>query len=102
MCFTTLVLPEKLRIVSMNSGPKRHTEIAFIKTHSILSDWSIFIISNLWNVFVFLLLFSYRVPHAFRVLATPGIVGEVHVERRHIDHDMHSIDDDFQQRASDE
>lgn len=47
-------------------------------------------------------MFSYRVPDAFRVLATPGIVGEVHVERRHVDHDMHFIDDDLQQRASDE
>lgn len=57
---------------------------------------------NVLNVFAFLLMFSYRVPDAFRVLATPGIVGEVHVERRHVDHDMHFIDDDLQQRASDE
>jgi len=43
--------------------------------------------------------FSRRVPDAIRLLATSGVDGEIHVERRYVDHSMHTVDDDLQQCA---
>jgi len=43
--------------------------------------------------------FSRRVPDAIRLLATSGVDGEVHVERRYAGHSMHTVDDDLQQCA---
>lgn len=35
-------------------------------------------------------------PDALRLLAATGIVGEIHVERHHVDHNLHTAHDDLQ------